>query len=66
MEIIQEIRQCLAQVEQPQMDKPEIMLAALKRLDALAEAAELPPKLGHYLQKRSYEKALLYVQGLDE
>ena len=46
--------------------KPDL-LPLFQRIDTLAE--ELPPEtdssLRHYLQKRSYEKARLWLQGRD-
>lgn len=39
------------------------------RIDALIAAlpsAELDPRLGHYLEKRSYEKALAWIEGTPE
>ena len=47
--------------------KPDL-LALFARIDELAK--QLPsgtdPALWHYLQKKSYEKARLYLQGRDE
>lgn len=39
----------------------------LARLDEIARLAgpQLPPELRHYLEKRSYEKALIALQGHD-
>ena len=43
----------------------EDILQALKLLDAEISSADsgLPPDLDHYLRRRSYEKALIYLQG---
>ncbi|MCD8481398.1 MAG: hypothetical protein LR015_01190 [Verrucomicrobia bacterium] len=40
-------------------------MEALKRLDAAASdpTATLPPRLQHFLQNRSYQKALLFITG---
>jgi hypothetical protein len=44
--------------------KDDILLA-LKALDAEISSADsgLPADLDHYLRRRSYEKALIYLQG---
>jgi hypothetical protein len=41
------------------------ILKALKILDAEISSADsgLPADLDHYLRRRSYEKALIYLQG---
>lgn len=43
------------------------VLPLLQELDALARAlpAGAPADLRHYLQRRSYEKARLFLEGLD-
>lgn len=43
----------------------EDILQALKTLDAEIASADsgLPADLDHYLRRRSYEKALIYLQG---
>lgn len=41
------------------------LISALKQLDNILEehGAELDARLLHFLQKRSYEKALLWIEG---
>ena len=41
------------------------LISALKQLDDILEAngAELDARLRHFLQNRSYEKALLWIEG---
>ncbi len=41
--------------------------AALARVDRLGAAlgADAPPQLRHFLQRRSYQKALEFLRGLD-
>ena len=53
----------LARSQQP---KPSI-LPILEKLDQLAESAppNTPPDLRHYLQRKSYEKARLFLLGRD-
>lgn len=43
------------------------VLPLLQELDALARAlpADAPADLKHYLQRRSYEKARLFLEGHD-
>ena len=43
------------------IDKDSI-LNSLKQLDESLNAASLPPKLKHYMSKRSYIKALNYIE----
>jgi hypothetical protein len=65
MQLNQEIKQCLQQITQPQTEDPQALVAALRRVDALAQSVDLPKELAHYLHKRSYSKALKYLQGDD-
>jgi len=44
------------------MDAGETMILVLARLDAAAEAVDLPIKLKHYLSQRSYMKALAWLE----
>ncbi|MEI6284558.1 MAG: hypothetical protein WCP40_05600 [Opitutae bacterium] len=54
----------LESLTSPQAVKDDI-LQALKQLDAEISSADsgLPADLDHYLRRRSYEKALIYLQG---
>ena len=54
----------LESLTSPQAVKDDI-LQALKSLDAEISSPEsgLPADLDHYLRRRSYEKALIYLQG---
>jgi hypothetical protein len=54
----------LESLTSPQAVKDDI-LQALKSLDAEISSADsgLPADLDHYLRRRSYEKALIYLQG---
>ena len=62
MKLNHEIEQCLKQITQTE-GNTEALVEALKRLDEIAKSTDLPKQLVHFLQKRSYEKALLYLQG---
>ena len=44
----------------------DTMAAALARLDALAREADLPGDLVHYLSRRSYLKALAWLDNPDQ
>jgi hypothetical protein len=54
----------LESLTSPQAVKDDI-LQALKSLDAEISSPDsgLPADLDHYLRRRSYEKALIYLQG---
>ena len=54
----------LESLTSPQAVKDDI-LQALKQLDAEISSVDsgLPADLDHYLRRRSYEKALIYLQG---
>ena len=48
-------------VLQPQANSKEALLEALRALDDAAKDPSLPPKLRHYLERRSYEKAQAFL-----
>ena len=62
MTLIDEINICLQTITQTSATA-ETRLACLQRLDTLSQThqATLPKDLLHYLQRRSYEKALLFI-----
>lgn len=51
----------LSIVMNPSAYSSEEFLGALTQLDEYSKNAELPPKLRHYLEKRSYEKAMAFL-----
>lgn len=55
----------LAAVDEPSTPAPA-MLAALRELDALSKdpASALPGDLHHYLSRRSYAKARMFLENL--
>jgi hypothetical protein len=61
---IQRIRQALEALTSPGVGK-EALLESLKVLDGEVSQANsgLPGDLDHYLRRRSYEKALVYLNG---
>ena len=59
-----ELEACLkAVVEGPFYDGTLSVAEALARLDAIARAEHLDERLRHYLQRRSYVKALEHVRA---
>ncbi len=60
----QRIRQALEALTSPGVGK-EALLESLRVLDAEVSAKDsgLPGDLDHYLRRRSYEKALVYLGG---
>ena len=60
----QRILEALQALSQPGLPK-DGLLACMKVLDAEVAAPDsgLPGDLDHYLRRRSYEKALVYLQG---
>ena len=61
---IQRIRQALEALTSPGVAK-EALLESLKVLDSEVSLANsgLPGDLDHYLRRRSYEKALVFLNG---
>lgn len=59
------ILEALTKVENPSAPVAE-MLAALRELDAIVKerAGEIPGDLAHYLSRRSYAKARLFLSNL--
>lgn len=52
-------------VQKRTLEKGESLKNVLMRLDAFANDKELPERLLHYLQKRSYVKALAWLDNPD-
>ena len=63
--LMEEIKGCLLTITNPKDAKEGELSHALKRLDELVcdKSSDLDSKLRHYLQNRSYQKALLWVEG---
>lgn len=58
----------LQYIAHPPTDHPDVeLLAVLQRLDEVARDPEenLPPRLKHYLENRSYAKALACLEALE-
>ena len=63
--LMEEIKGFLLTITNPKDVKEGELSHALKRLDELVGNTDsaLDPKLRHYLQNRSYQKALLWIEG---
>ena len=63
--LMEEIKGCLLTITNPKDAKEGELSHALKRLDELVGDTDsaLDPKMRHYLQNRSYQKALLWIEG---
>jgi hypothetical protein len=48
---------------QRSLERGETMLTVMSRLDAVARSEQLPARLQHYLERRSYLKALEYLEN---
>jgi hypothetical protein len=59
------IMESLSKVEDASVPAAD-MLGALRELDAIVKGAsgEIPGDLAHYLSRRSYAKARLFLEGL--
>ena len=60
----QRIIKALQSLTSPEVDKAQL-LQSIQALDAEVASPQsgLPADLDHYLRRRSYEKALVYLQG---
>lgn len=59
----------LRYVAQPPRNAPDAeLLVVLQRLDGVAHdpRAELPERLRHFLERRSYSKALTFAEAMSE
>lgn len=65
MHMMEKIREYLSTIVFPSEINQLDLMTALRNLDeVVAENGEmLDPKLRHFLQNRSYEKALLWIDG---
>ena len=63
--MIDEIKESLLAIVSPnEKEKPDLV-AALRKLDEYVHERgnEMNPRLRHFLENRSYEKALLWIDG---
>lgn len=60
-----EIKSCLRVITNPKDARPGEFRENLDRLDGLLEAhrASLHPRLRHFLENRSYQKAWIWLEG---
>ena len=63
--MIENIRKSLRAIVSPVKDEKPDLVSALRNLDDIVsnQPDDLHPKLRHFLQNRSYEKALLWIEG---
>lgn len=64
-ETLEELREALVAIVSPPPGPRPDLTAALARIERIRErnAARLPPSLAHYLERRSYAKALDFLDG---
>jgi len=62
---MEEIKKCLRVITTPKAAKPGELGESLRRLDEIVKdsKADLPPRLRHFLENRSYAKALVWLEG---
>lgn len=60
-----EIKVCLQTITNPKDAKPGELFQALRTLDSILvhDSLEIDLKLRHFLEKRSYQKALVWIDG---
>lgn len=63
--MIDEIKESLLAIVSPnEKEKPDLVVALRKLDDCVQERGdEMNPRLRHFLENRSYEKALLWIDG---
>ena len=64
-EFMDEIKSCLQVITNPKEAKPGEFRETLARLDILLahEKENIHPRLRHFLEKRSYQKAMTWIEG---
>ena len=62
---MEELKSSLRLITNPKDAKPGELIRELKLLDEILKqnASHLDPRLRHFLQNRSYEKALIWLEG---
>ncbi|HAU59205.1 MAG TPA: hypothetical protein DCW45_02440 [Opitutae bacterium] len=63
--MMEELKSSLRLITNPKDAKPGELIRELKLLDEILNqnASQLDPRLRHFLQNRSYEKALIWLKG---
>lgn len=63
--MINEIRESLLAIISPNDKEDTDLIGTLRKLDEVVQqnGKELNPRLRHFLENRSYEKALLWIDG---
>jgi|MDTA01.2.fsa_nt_gb hypothetical protein len=62
---MKEIKSCLEVITNPKNAKPGEFKQTLRRLDQIVEKEKdtLHPRLRHFLENRSYQKAVIWLNG---
>ena len=62
---MEELKSSLRLITNPKDAKPGELITELKSLDEMLNqnASNLDPRLRHFLQNRSYKKALIWLEG---
>ena len=62
---MEELKSSLRLITNPKDAKPGDLIRKLKSLDEMLNknVSNLDPRLRHFLQNRSYEKALIWLEG---
>ena len=63
--LMDEIKSCLEVITNPKDAKPDEFRQTLARLDVLVSEQKqtLHPRLRHFLENRSYQKAVIWLAG---
>ncbi|MAK46770.1 MAG: hypothetical protein CMI24_05910 [Opitutae bacterium] len=63
--MINEIRESLLAIISPNDKEDTDLIGTLRKLDEVVQqkGKEMNPRLRHFLENRSYEKALLWIDG---
>ena len=63
--MIDEIKDSLLAIVSPNKQERPDLVGALRKLDECVQhkGDEMNPRLRHFLENRSYEKALLWIEG---
>ena len=62
---MEEIENCLKVITNPADAGPGDLLGALQKLDQVVKQSQddIHPRLRHFLENRSYQKALVWLEG---
>lgn len=60
---MEQIKRRLQLITNPKQAQPGELFESLKILDDYAQQDDIHPRLKHFLEKRSYQKALVWMDG---